>query len=59
MKSQSKSIEHNPNTTETWYAVLNSNGYITYISRSESDAREIAEIHDEVIPLVRANVKSV
>lgn len=59
MKSQSKSIEHNPNTTETWYAVLNSSGYITYISRSESDAREIAGMYDEVIPLVRGNIKSV
>lgn len=59
MKSQSKSIECDANTMETWYAVLNSSGYITYTSRNESDALEIAGIYDEVIPLVRANIKSV
>lgn len=59
MKSQSKSIEPDAVQQETWYAVLNSNGYITYCSKSRSDAEEIANVSDEVIPLVRAVVKSV
>ena len=36
---------------DIWYAVLSENGYITYTSRSPSDAEEMANPTDDVIIL--------
>ena len=36
---------------DIWYAVLSENGYITYTSRSQSDAEETANTTDDVIIL--------
>lgn len=36
---------------DIWYAVLSESGYITYTSRSQSDAEETANTTDDVIIL--------
>lgn len=36
---------------DIWYAVLSESGYITYTSRSQSDAEEMANPSDDVIIL--------
>lgn len=42
---------------DIWYAVLSENGYITYTSRSQTDAEEMANLTDDVIIL--SNIGSV
>lgn len=36
---------------DIWYAVLSESGYITYTSRSQTDAEEMANPTDDVIVL--------
>ncbi len=36
---------------DIWYAVLSESGYITYTSRSQTDAEEMANFTDDVIVL--------
>lgn len=42
---------------DIWYAVLSESGYITYTSRSQTDAEEMANLTDDVIIL--SNIGSV
>lgn len=34
---------------KTWYAVMNPAGYVTYMTTSDKDALEMANIDDDVI----------
>ena len=55
MNVQVKSIESNANIKQVWYGVLTSSGYLSYTSKSEQDASEMAnyEYGDEIVTLVQ------
>lgn len=44
-------MDKNQIAENIWYAVLSESGYITYTSRSQSDAEEMANPNDDVIIL--------